>query len=325
VGTLIVDERTVVTFANPAAVQMLGVPRDALVGEAFGLPLSTGEVTDVNVPGEDQTVRTLALRATELPGGNARLVTLFDVSGRARLYEHEHRLVESLQRSLLLERMPAVDGVALAARYVPGEGEVRVGGDWYDAIPLPDGRLGLAIGDVVGHGVASAALMSQLRNTLRAYALEHPSPAAVLDRLDRLLQHLEPGGMATIVYLSYEPGSRELTFAAAGHPYPLLARPDGGVEFLEGGRSLPLGAGSIHGRAEAAVVVDRGSSLILYTDGLVERRTQRSLDEGLERLAASVVGRLPAPDAACELILSDLLGDEPPTDDVALLVMRSET
>lgn len=324
-GTLIVDEQTVVVFANPAAVEMLRVPLDRLVGEVFGLPLIVGGVTDVNVPGEGGAVRTLAMRTTEFPGGGAqRLVTLFDVSGRARLYEHEHRLVESLQRTLLLERMPAVAGVSLAARYVPGDGEIRVGGDWYDALPLPDGRLGLAIGDVAGHGAASAALMSQLRNTLRAYALEHEAPAAVLDRLDRLLQHLEPGGMATMVYLIYDRLARTLRFAAAGHPYPLLTRQDGGAEFLHGGRSVPLGAGVGAQRNEAEVVLAPGSTLILYTDGLVERRTERSLDEGLERLAASAGGELPEPDATCELILADLLGEEPPMDDVALLVMRTE-
>ena len=324
VGTLIVDERTAVVFANPAAVELLGVPHEQLVGEAFGLPLVPGEVTDVNVAGRDRTVHTLALRTTPLPGADgARLVTLFDVSGRARLYEHEHRLVESLQRSLLIERMPEVPGVSLAARYLPGEGEIRVGGDWYDAIPLPDGRLGLAIGDVTGHGVASAALMSQLRNTLRAYALEHPSPATVLDRLDRLLEHLEPEGMATAVYLTYTPGTGELAFAAAGHPYPLLVRADGTPEFLTGARSLPLGTGIIRPRAEARLTVAAGSTLILYTDGLVERRSQRPLEEGMRRLAGCVAGQRSEPDALCQLILSELLDDEPPTDDVALLVMRA--
>jgi serine phosphatase RsbU (regulator of sigma subunit) len=303
---------------------MLGVPRPQLVGEAFGLPLAGDGVTDVNVAGPGGAVRTLAMRVTEMsatPG--SRLVTLFDVSGRARIYEHEHRLVESLQRSLLLEQMPAVPGISLAARYLPGEGEIRVGGDWYDAIPLSDGKLGLAIGDVAGHGVVSAALMSQLRNTLRAYALEHDNPAAVIQRLDRLLHHLEPGGMATMVYLVYDPDRLTLQFSAAGHPYPLLAGRDG-PQFLRSARSLPLGTGIDHVRPDTSVPVSPGSTLVLYTDGLVERRTERSVDEGMSELALSVPADISDPDDTCQLILERMLGQAPPLDDVALLVMRTD-
>jgi PAS domain-containing protein len=323
VGSLIVDSRTIVRFANPAAAAMLAVPVERLVGEVFGLPLLPGGVTDVNVPGDDDTVRTLAMRVSELPTPAERyLVTLFDVSGRARRHEHEHRLVESLQRSILLDRMPVVPGVRLAARYVPGDGEVRVGGDWYDAIPLAGGRLGLAIGDVAGHGIGSAALMSQLRNALRAYALEHPSPAAVVDRLDELISHLEPKGMATMIYLVYEITSGALTFAAAGHPYPLLVRADGVTSFLEGGRSMPLGTGWREPRPHGTVVLPPASSLVLYTDGLIERRT-RSMDEGFASLAANAHVAGQDPDAMCEAILDSLLGGEPPDDDVAMLVMRT--
>lgn len=324
VGTLIVDSGTIVRFANPAAVAMLGVPREELVGEVFGLPLVKGEVTDVNAAGSDGSVRTLAMRVSELPDDGAQLVTLFDVSGRARRYEREHRLVEALQRSLLLERMPELPGISLAARYVPGEGEIRVGGDWYDAIPLSDGRLGLAIGDVVGHGISAAALMGQLRNTLRAYALEHDSPAEILGRLDNLLEHLEPRGMATMVYMIYDPAQSTLRFAAAGHPYPLLAQNGDAPEFLRGGRSLPLGTGVRGHRDDTTVGLSASATLVLYTDGLLERRTQRTLDEGMSKLAASTPLRSAGPDAACEHILGAMLGDEQPLDDIALLVMQTE-
>jgi serine phosphatase RsbU (regulator of sigma subunit) len=324
VGTLIVDRATVVTFANPAAARLLGVAPQRLVGEAFGLPVVAGELTDLNVPGEDGTVRTLAMRVTDLPHSDGeRLVTLLDVTGRARVYEHEHRLVESLQRSVLLERMPSLPGTALAARYLPGEGDIGVGGDWYDAIPLPDGRLGLVIGDVAGHGIGSAVLMTQLRNTLRAYALEHDSPSAVLERLDRLIDHLEPAAMATLIYLIYDQRERRLDFAAAGHPYPLLVRDGAEPEFLNQGRSLPMGTGMADARSNSSVSLPEDSTLVLYTDGLIERRHQRSLDQGFARLAESVGDRLTDPDAACDSILDDLLGEEPPSDDVALLVMRT--
>jgi serine phosphatase RsbU (regulator of sigma subunit) len=323
-GTLIVDHETRVTFANPMASRLLGVPLERLIGEAFGLPLVTGETTDVNVPGESGLVRTLAMRVTALdPEDGQRLVTLFDVSGRVRVYEHEHRLVEALQRSVLLEHMPSVAGTSLAARYLPGEGVVRVGGDWYDAIPLPGGRLGLAIGDVAGHGIESAALMTQLRDALRAYALEHDSPAAVLDRLDNLVRHLEPGAMATTTYLVYDPADRSLCISAAGHPYPLLVRSGHEPEFLREGRSALLGAGIAQTREQGTVTLPPGSTLVLYTDGLIERRNQRSLDQGFAMLADSVRASLPDPDTACEAILDALLGEEPPNDDVALLVMRT--
>jgi len=319
VGTLIVDASTIVRFANPAAARMLGVPVRRLVGEAFGLPLASEGVTDVNVPGAGGSVRTLAMRVTPLDPGR-QLVTLFDVTGRARRYEHEHRLVESLQRSLLLDRMPELPGVSLAARYVAGDDVARVGGDWYDVIPLRDGRVGLAIGDVAGHGIDSAALMSQLRNALRAYALEHRSPAAVVQRLDQLIAQLEPRGMATLIYLVYDRAASQLTFAAAGHPYPLLAAPDGGATFLQGGRSLPLGTGLADTRAQSAVAMPEQATLVLYTDGLIERRA-RPLDEGFKRLAACL--RPPTdPEQLCERILAQLLGDGSPMDDVALLVMR---
>lgn len=323
VGTLVVDAHTMVKYANPAAVEMLGVPPARLMREAFGLPLVSNHVTDINVPGEAGTVRTLAMRVTELDGepGN-RLVTLFDVSGRTRLYEHEHRLVETLQRSLLLERMPELPGVRLAARYIPGEGEVRVGGDWYDAILLPDGRLGLVIGDVAGHGIGSAALMSQLRNALRAYALEHQSTSGVVHRLDTLLYHLEPRALATMVYLIYEPESGALSLTAAGHPYPLLVTADDRRVFLEGGRTLPLGAAEPSGREVETVTLAPGSTLVLYTDGLIERRSS-PLDAGFKTLASLVRPGLSDPEQTCDALVAGLLGEERPADDVAILVLHT--
>jgi len=310
VGTLVVDADTVVTYANPSAIQMLGVPAERLIGQAFGLPLVSHSVTDINVPGQGDAVRTLAMRVSELSGGRPhRLVTLFDVSGRARLYEHEHRLVETLQRSLLLERMPELPGLHLAARYIPGEGAIRVGGDWYDAILLPDGRLGLVIGDVAGHA-------------LRAYALEHPCPEEVVHRLDGLLYHLEPRALATMVYLIYDPSARDLALTAAGHPYPLVVGPDGARQFLRGGRTLPLGAAEPGARDAQTISLAPGSTLVLYTDGLIERRNA-PLDYGFAELARVVTAELPDAETTCEAILDGLLGSGQPGDDVAILVMRT--
>lgn len=322
VGTLIVDPDTVVRFANPAASRMLGVPEERLVGEAFGIPLLSSAVSDLNVPASDGSVRTLAMRVTKLGRDGSRLVTLFDVTGRTRVYEHEHRLVETLQRSVLLEEMPRLPAVRLAARYIPGEGDVRVGGDWYDAIPLPDGRVGLAIGDVAGHGIDSAALMSQLRNAQRAYALEHASPATVVHRLDMLLYHLEPRRMATMIYLCFDPAAGSLTFTAAGHPYPLLITPDGEKRFLRGGRTLPLGSREPEGRPTQTISLPPGSTLVLYTDGLIERRG-RSIEDGFAALAAAVTPSYSDPEACCEAIVAALLDSEQPDDDVAIVVMQT--
>jgi serine phosphatase RsbU (regulator of sigma subunit) len=324
VGTLVVDQDTVIIYANPSATNMLGVPRERLIGSAFGLPVVSNSITDINVAGEGDSVRTLAMHVSRLGDDpEHRLVSLFDVSGRARLYEHEHRLVETLQRSLLLERMPELPGVSLAARYIPGEGEVRVGGDWYDAILLPDGRAGLVIGDVAGHGIGSAALMAQLRNALRAYALEHLATAEVVHRLDALLYHLEPRALATMVYLIYDPDSRTLELTAAGHPYPLLIGTDREPRFLRGGRTLPLGAAEPSERETQRLTVASGSTLVLYTDGLIERRTS-PLDAGFEQLAATIRPELTDPEETCEAIVLGLLGEEQPADDVAILVMRTD-
>jgi serine phosphatase RsbU (regulator of sigma subunit) len=263
------------------------------------------------------------MRVTPLrwPDGRSALVSLFDVSGRTRRYEHEHRLVESLQRSLLPEQLPVLPGIELAASYEPAASDVRIGGDWYDAIPL-GGRLGLAIGDVAGHGIDSAALMGRLRNALRAYAIDDPAPARVLARLGHLVYELERRSMATVTYLVYDPAARRLEFASAGHPYPLLVRPDGAPEFLRGGRSSALGAGDGMRRLSDGLHVPAGSVLVLYTDGLIERRT-RSLDDGMAALAATATGLPRDARGACRTLLGNLVEGEGVDDDVAVLVMRT--
>jgi serine phosphatase RsbU (regulator of sigma subunit) len=324
VGTLVIAGDGTVRFANPAAAALLQIPVGALVGAAFGFPHAGDGVTDINVAGEQGSVRTLAMQVTPLPGAEdgSALVSLFDVSGRARRYEHEHRLVESLQRSLLTEQMPAVPGVSLAARYLPGARDVQVGGDWYDAIPLDGGRLAVTIGDVAGHGIESAALMGRLRNALRAYAIEGRSPAGVLESLDRLVHRLEPHIMATLTYLVYDPSERRLVFASAGHPFPLLVRPGGEAEFLQGGRSPTLGADIAAPRREDSTQLPSGSLLVLYTDGLIERRT-RPLAEGMTRLAESAQIAPSDAELACQTILEHMLAGEAVADDVAVLVMRT--
>ena len=157
------------------------------------------------------------------------LILMADRAGlaiaNARAYEQELGTVETLQRSLLPDRLPDLDSVTLAARYRPGG--AKVGGDWYDALELGDGRLGVAMGDVVGHGLGAASLMGQLRHATRAYALEGHPPGGVLDRLDRLVRSLDGAQMATLMYLVVEPDRSSVRLASAGHVPPLLVGPDG--------------------------------------------------------------------------------------------------
>ena len=238
----------------------------------------------------------------------------------AHLYERERSVAETLQRSLIPKRLPWLEGAALGARYLPAGTGMEVGGDWYDAVELPHGRLGLAIGDVVGHGVESAAAMGQVRSALRAYALDGEGPGGVLERLNRLVLALGEGEMTTLVYLVFDRADSSVRFAVAGHVPPLLVAADGRARFLEGGRSLPLGvvAGAVY--EEAEVTLEPGATVLLYTDGLVERR-DASLDDGLARLVEAAGEARGSVEALLDHLLDVLVGGEDADDDVALLAL----
>lgn len=243
---------------------------------------------------------------------------------QAQLYEREHRVVETLQRSLLPDRLPDIPDVRAVARYVPAATEVEIGGDWYDVIPLRDGRVGLGVGDVAGHGVAAAAAMGQVRMAFRAYLLEGSAPKEILERLNALFHELLPGSMATLVCALLDPESGTLTVARAGHPPPLVRGPDGEVAYLEGGQGPPLGVAPMMTYGEAASGLPHGATVLLYTDGLIERRRE-SLDAGLTRLSDAVAAAPPDLDAACDEIIARLLGAKGVADDVALLAIRRES
>jgi PAS domain S-box-containing protein len=232
----------------------------------------------------------------------------------------ERKRADVLERSLVPERLPEVPGVRLAARFLPGGVGVDVGGDWYDVFKIDSERIGLAIGDVAGRGVQAAALMGQLRNALRAYAHEAHPPAVALERLNGLAANLGRPVMATLVYLIFEPGSGLVRLANAGHLPPLVTGPDGSTAYLEGGRSLPLGAGPTTPYTEAQYELEPGSTLLLYTDGLVERRGV-SIDDGLVRLAHAASGAgVDDLEALCDHVLAAVgPGGE---DDVALLALE---
>jgi PAS domain S-box-containing protein len=252
------------------------------------------------------------------------LILMADRAGlaiaNARAYERELGTVETLQRSLLPETLPELESVLVAARYLPGGAEV--GGDWYDAVQLGDGRLGVAMGDVVGHGLGAAALMGQLRHATRAYALEGHAPGAVLDRLDRLMRTLDGGQMATLLYLVVEPDRSSVRLASAGHVPPLLVGRDGRAEFLDTAPDPPLGVFATSSHSEIEVPLEPGATLILYTDGLVEQRGA-SIDEGLEALRAAAADPGEDPEALCDRLMTAMLDVHASDDDIALLALRA--
>lgn len=238
----------------------------------------------------------------------------------SRAQERDREVAETLQRSLLPEQVPRIDGLELDARYLPASEGTAIGGDWYDAVELDDGRVALIVGDVVGHGLRAATVMGQLRNAFRAYALVESSPARTLWRLNRLLCREERDLMSTALCLVLDRDTGEIVYANAGHPPAVLVRAGEG-RLLEGGRSVPLGTADPVNFFEQTDVVEPGSVLLLYTDGLVELRDV-SLDDRLAQLVtvASVAdGEL---GDVCDQVLSGVLGGRRPADDVALLAVR---
>jgi phosphoserine phosphatase RsbU/P len=235
----------------------------------------------------------------------------------------EHRVKESLQRAVLPARLPSAPGVELAARYLPADMPSLVGGDWYDAFCLPDGSLAVATGDVVGHDLEAAATMGQVRNALRAYAFSDDPPAEVLARLNRLITGLGDTGLATALFGRIDPAQRMFRWSCGGHPPPLLIGA-AGVRLLPSPTGVMLGAvPAARARyADAHAAVEPDDVLVLYTDGLIERR-DRDLDEGfaaLARAAGDLRGR-PA-ETVCATLMDRLLPDQEHEDDVCLLVLR---
>ena len=240
------------------------------------------------------------------------------------LYQVEHHVAEALQRSLL-PQLPELPGLELAARYLASGIGQEVGGDWFDAFPVSGGRCGLVVGDVIGHDVAAASAMAQIRALLRGYAVDGESPATVLARLDRIVDELHLTQLVTVFYgLLDAPeadGSRQLRYCNAGHVPPVLRHADGSVVPLGGGASVVIGAPIDSEYTESVVSLPASSTLTLFTDGLVEV-PGGSLTDGLDRVARTLAGSAdPTPDALCEELLADV-SLRSLRDDVALLVVR---
>lgn len=238
----------------------------------------------------------------------------------AALYESMRSLALALQHSLLPAHLPSVDGVAVQVGYNPGD-ESDVGGDLYDVMELSSGRIGIAIGDVQGRGAHAAAVMGQLRAALRAYAVLDLEPAQVLTHLDDLVQGLNEALLVTCVYAIYDPFTRECVLANAGHPPPLMAGAHG-CHPMEVPPDVPLGVGGV-AFTDHAFKVAPGDTIVMYTDGVVERRGQ-SVDQGVRALcdALEAVGPSASPAALCRATLRASSG--PLDDDRAVLAMRTD-
>lgn len=271
-------------------------------------------------------LRTRSVSGAKIRYTEADLAPAADIAQRAalavdnaRLYTAEHHGAEQLQRGLLPEISP-LPYLPAAARYLPaGSG---VGGDWYDLFALTDGSAGIAIGDVMGHDMQAAASMGQLRSVFRSYAFEGADPADVLDRADRLVQTFGMAQLATAFCAQLTRLDDErwrLCYANAGHPPPVARLPDGQVMFLDEAASVLIGAPQELRRPHAYVTLPVGTTLLLYTDGLVERRSQ-PIDDGLAELAALVARTDGAVEDLCDQVASEMAGTDR-TDDVALLAV----
>ncbi|MER6250135.1 SpoIIE family protein phosphatase [Streptomyces sp. NPDC001584] len=237
----------------------------------------------------------------------------------ARMYTLQRQAALTLQRSLTNSALPEVPGLELTGRYLPAS-DHDVGGDWYDVIPLPGGRTGLVIGDVMGHGIHAAAVMGQLRTAVRTLARHDVPPAQLLRSLDAVVADLGEDEMATCVYAVHDAASGGCVIARAGHPPPAVVTPDGAIAFLDGPPGTPLGTGGQDFRTEE-VQLPPGSLLVLYTDGLIEAR-DRDLDQGMAQLAGAL-HRVEQPlEELCEGILRLMLPCAQ-QDDVAVLLART--
>ncbi len=244
-----------------------------------------------------------------------------DAAERLRASERRHReTAVTLQRSLLPQELEQPDDLRIAATYQPGVADAAVGGDWYDVITLGAGRTALVIGDVMGRGVRAAAVMGQLRTAVRAYARLDLPPHEVLQLLDGLAAEIDASQIATCVYAVHDPNEGRLVYASAGH-LPILVRDeDGTVRHADGATGPPLGTGGwLH--SSGSIALPPGSTAVLYTDGLVERRRE-DIDEGVEALARALAGASGTPQVVCDRLLRALGVTAEHDDDVAVLVVQ---
>lgn len=339
-GTAPFSELDVVLYGvprvDPSQALVATTPDLPLEGRVRNLPLEAGATHWLtSVTARKPLVGSVADKAWWLAliagiAGSLLVAAVIETVARRRddalaLYASEHEAAESLQRRLL-PQLPTIPGLALAARYLAGGPGQQVGGDWFDAFPIAGGRVGIAIGDVIGHDLTAASAMAQIRAALRAYAVDGAEPRDVVNRLDHLVEALGLTQLVTVVYGVLEApaadGSRTFCYTNAGHLEPLLRRPDGAVEVLDARSSVVIGAPLDVDHEQDERLLPVGSTLLLFTDGLVEVPS-RPLDDTMRE----VVGTLAAHpdddslDALCDRMLATTSGRQL-RDDIALLVVR---
>ncbi|OMQ14907.1 hypothetical protein A7K94_0213230, partial [Modestobacter sp. VKM Ac-2676] len=243
------------------------------------------------------------------------------------LLEERSGVAETLQRAMLTQ-LPQGDGLALAARYLPAHARDAVGGDWYDAFDTPDGATVVAVGDISGHDITAAADMGQLRTLLRGYAVDrHEAPSATMARLDRAMGVLGVDALATVVLGRVEcdgAGGRTFRWTNAGHPPPLLLQPDGRVEVLTPPVEILVGVRPETRRSDHVVPLPADSTLLLYSDGLIEQRAGgRDIDVGTAQLVASLTGQTGGSlDELLDRVLAPVVRVR--DDDVVVLAIRPD-
>jgi serine phosphatase RsbU (regulator of sigma subunit)/anti-sigma regulatory factor (Ser/Thr protein kinase)/FixJ family two-component response regulator len=295
------------TFGPQAGVaSLVAVPLEA-DGRRLGVLVATSSLP---ARFSEEQARLLALAADRCAHALAN----------AAAYERERRTAAALQTGLLPQGAPALRHGQIAVRYLPALGGPAVGGDWYDAIQLPDGRLGLAIGDVTGHGAEAAVLMGQLRTALRAYALEGSEPDVVVARLNALALSLGDDALATLIYVLVDPSLRSGSFVNAGHPPPVRVSATGAEQLLCRS-SPPVGASPASEFEPHSLALLAGDALCLYSDGLVEERGTDFPEREQALLAA--LGTPAAAEVLCERALAALRPHGAADDDVALLVLQT--
>jgi serine phosphatase RsbU (regulator of sigma subunit) len=306
---VIIDRVDHTTVINPILL-------DKGVRSLMGVPLTAGgQVLGVMHLG--------SLTARRFTDQDAELLQLAAdraaVAVQSMLARDDRIAATALQRSLVPSALPAVAGAAMAGRYIPGTG--TVGGDWYDVFTLPDGELGLVIGDVAGSGLAAAVIMGRMRSSLRSYALQSSDPAEVLGLLDRKMQHFEPGAIATVAYAVMDPALDRIRISSAGHLPPVIAPPAKLAHLADVPADLMIGVAADEPRRSASIDLPAGAVLCLYTDGLVERRGE-PLDDSLDRLLRATAAG--PPDTCCSTIMGTMVGNQPASDDIALLILQRQ-
>ena len=322
-GPVVLTEVNATTVSNPLLVDrgirsLLGVPLFA-GGKVIGV-MHVGSLTGRRFSREDTELLQLAADRAAL-------------ALQSLIAQDDAQAAVALHRSLLPAALPDLPGYELATRYVTGSG--NVGGDWYDVFVLPDGKLGVVVGDVAGSGLQAAVIMGRMRSALRAYVLEAEEPAAALRKLDRKIQYFEPNAMATVLYGVLTPETGEFVVSSAGHLPPVIAVPGArtvGPVFIQ--PDPPIGAADDPERRSTVVTLPFGGLICCYTDGLVERR-DRVIDDGINALIATLDSQLasrasragrpvPLAEDVAAAVMRALIGHARATDDVALLTVYRE-